>query len=257
MGRVITILNHKGGVGKTTLAVHLSCFLAMAGKRVMLYDLDPQGWAAHALRNKNKDYGQERIPSKESIENYLGSTNIPGLIVLWNSQGERQIQESSLEIFQDSLCKLRLRYDYIFLDPPPGWSLLHERIPALGNQVLLPASSNLEGLESIEKTLQTIQNASKVLQKEIQLCGIVITRYIVDSEKSKFYYEEICQRFGKTLLKSIILEDPHFTLEFEHGIPPALQHLNSSAGFFYIELVKELLKSPCFSLQEALGSSSC
>lgn len=248
MARYVTILNHKGGVGKTTTALFLGNLFSMAGKKVLLYDLDPQGWAAQALNAKERDFGSQKSLDGELLRKFIVNTKIKNLSLLWNSEAEEQLKENSLEDFQKSLERIRFVYDYILMDLPPGKGLLHRLVPACGICSLIPVTPDIHGPQSLSQTLETLQESSLELQKELKITGVLITRYRGQCSEDYQSLLKIFDRYPHLPFSTFIPEDSFYSLNFENGQPRVASEIASCGTYPYLEIAREILKGREYGL---------
>jgi chromosome partitioning protein len=217
MARVIAICNQKGGVGKTTTAVNLGAYLAMAGKRVLLIDFDPQANASSALghdprANATSIYHgiidavpYEQLIWSSPIFNYHyipGSPHLAGALVELVGVPEREYY------LRKFINRMRHQYDYILIDLPPSLSLLTVNGLVAADEVLVPVQTEYYSLEGIGQLLETIDLIRNNLRHPIRISGALITMY------------DKRERLSREVSKNIRDHFPHRVFEVE--IPRAV-----------------------------------
>ena len=185
MGRVISIANQKGGVGKTTTAVNLSAILAKKGKKVIIIDADPQG-------NASSGVGLEKVTSNSlydvlindmKIDDTLQQTSIKNLNVcpsnmdLAGAEVELVSQMSREQRLKEKVDEIKEDYDYIIVDCPPSLGLITLNAFTASDSVLIPVQCEYFALEGLGQLLNTVNLVKKHLNKELEIEGAVLTMY--------------------------------------------------------------------------------
>jgi chromosome partitioning protein len=185
MGKVITITNHKGGVGKTTSAINIGAGLALLKKRVLLVDLDPQANLTHSLGLGDQE---ENIYTAIKGESILKPITIvdrlevaPSTLNLSGAEIELAGEAGREYILQEILSPLVAYYDYILIDIPPSLGLLTINALACSDEVIIPLQAQYLATQGLTKLLEVIEKIKKRLNKKLKLRGVFITQY--DSRK--------------------------------------------------------------------------
>jgi chromosome partitioning protein len=210
MGRVISIVNQKGGVGKTTTAVNLSSALARIGRKVLVVDIDPQGNATSGL-------GVDKNGLEANLYDvFLGIFSLSSILVgtaqpsLWVAPSNSDLVGVEVELagvpgrelrLRNQLERLRTQFDYVFLDCPPSLGLLTINALVASDAVLVPLQCEYYALEGISSLMQTIALARQQLNPNLELEGVVLTMYDsrtnlarqVGAEARKFFAESVFQ----------------------------------------------------------------
>lgn len=211
MSKVISISNHKGGVGKTTSAINIGAGLNRLGKKVLLIDLDAQANLSQSLGLRNRErniYGALRgeyplIP--ETI--YPGLDVIPSVLDLSGAEVEMSGEAGREYILREILEPLRASYDYILIDSPPSLGLLTINAFTASDEILIPLQAQYLALQGMAKILEIVDKVKKRINPELRIGGVFITQY--DSRKvlNRDVVKTIEERFRDELLKTRIRDN--------------------------------------------------
>jgi chromosome partitioning protein len=214
MARIISIVNQKGGVGKTTTAVNLAAYLAAYGKRVLLVDMDPQGNASSGLGVDYQSlakgvydvlvYDEVNFPHitlPHKIENLHiapANLNLAGANVELANLDRREFRLS------DNLAKIQNDYDFILIDNPPSLGLLTLNGMVGASELLIPVQCEYFALEGLSQLLYTINLIQNNLKPELNILGAVLTMYDGRNRLSEEVFNELYQYFPRKIFRSII-----------------------------------------------------
>jgi chromosome partitioning protein len=213
MGKILAVVNQKGGVGKTTTAVNLGAYLAAAGKRVLLVDLDPQANASSGLGlelNKLEVGIYEALIGEQSIyqvikrskqDNFLVA---PATVSLAGAGIELVSLENREFRLQEILNSVRLEYDYIIIDGPPSLGLLTINSLVAADEILIPIQSEYYALEGLGQLLQTINLIQENLKPELKIMGAVVTMFDRRNKLSGLVLEDLKKNFPGRIFETII-----------------------------------------------------
>ena len=211
MAIVISLLNHKGGVGKTTSAINIGAGLVEQGKKVLLVDLDPQANLTLSLgipRQKNSIY--ESIRGESELDPYNVKENLDVITSSLDLSGAEMelINEAGREyILRELFVPVMEEYDYIIIDCPPSLGLLTLNALTSSQYVLIPLQTEFLALQGLAKIKQIIDKVKFRLNKELELGGVIATMY--DSRKvlNRDVVETIVKHFGEKVFKTMIRDN--------------------------------------------------
>ncbi len=223
MGKIIAIVNQKGGVGKTTTSINLSASLGISGKKVLLVDLDPQGNATTGVGVDKRNIGSsiyEVLTMKDSIENAIVRTKSVNLHIIpayLNLAGvdmelielERKYKETDQKInrvmrLRDELYKVRDNYDYIIIDCPPSLGILTTNALAAANSVLIPVQCEYYALEGIMQLINTVMLAQRKVNPNLDIEGVLLTMLSVNTNLGLEVISSIKEFFKERVYDTII-----------------------------------------------------
>lgn len=212
MAKIISLINQKGGVGKTTSTINLATYLADAGKRVLLVDLDPQGNASSGIgvdtRNLTKslyramisgDYPQDAIINLDSGFDIIPSSqDLAGAGVEMIHMDNREFR------LYDVLRQIRNEYDYVIIDSPPSLGLLTINGLVASDEIIIPVQTEYYALEGLSQLLETISLVKDNLQPELAIKGALLTMYDRRNRLARQVVKEVQDHFPGYVFQSII-----------------------------------------------------
>ncbi|GIO28222.1 ParA family protein [Ornithinibacillus bavariensis] len=250
MGKIMSIANQKGGVGKTTSSVNLSACLAYLGNKVLLVDIDPQGNATSGVGINKADMNQciynvlvEDLPAAEvcvptSVENL---DIIPATIQLAGAEIEL-VPTISREIrLKKALDEVRDRYDYIIIDCPPSLGLLTLNALTSSDSVLIPVQCEYYALEGLSQLLNTIRLVQKHLNRDLMIEGVLLTMLDARTNLGIQVIEEVKKYFQDKVYNSIIPRNVRLGEAPSYGQPIITYDPKSKGAEVYLELAKEVM----------------
>ncbi len=249
MAHIVSVVNQKGGVGKSTTSVNLAAYLAHFGKFVLLVDLDPQGNASSGLGHDISDLEgtYEAIAGTKRASEVITQTNIPGLHLL---AGHPDLAGTSVELVNElsrerklhnALLEVRNNYDYIIIDNPPSLGLLTINGLVAADSVLIPVQAEYYALEGLGQLMHTINLIKESVKPELEIMGAVITMFDPRTRLSNQVLEELYKHFPAKIFRSVIprsirlAEAPSFGKSILHYDP------ESKAAKAYERLAQEFL----------------
>lgn len=251
MGKIIPFSNQKGGVGKTTTCVNMAAYLAKAGKKVLLADIDPQGNATTGLgfsKSGIKKSVYNVLIEDESVKDNILTTQVEGLdllpanIDLAGAEVELVYKKDRERVLKNALDKVKNDYDYILIDCPPSLGLITINALAAADSVIIPIQSEYYALEGLSQLMNTISLVRKHLNKSIKVEGVVLTMHDRRSLISRQIAGEIQKYFTKKLYEIVIPRNVRLAEAPSHGKPIMLHDPRCNGARAYAALTEEFLK---------------
>ena len=213
MGKIISVANQKGGVGKTTTSVNLAASLGVLEKKVLLIDADPQGNASSGLGYElNKDHKglYDILNGFESIKKVIKSSKSPNLDIIASNIDLvgieiELINENKREYkLKSALDSVSANYDFIIIDCAPSLGLITINALTASNSVIVPIQCEYFALEGLGKLLNTIKSIQKLHNKELDIEGLLLTMFDTRLRLSNQVVDEVVKHFGDMVFKTII-----------------------------------------------------
>jgi len=251
MGKVISIVNQKGGVGKTTTAVNLAASLALAGEKILLIDSDPQGNSTSGLGISREELSSslyEVMAGNCSVSDAIVGTVIeqlyivPSSIDLLGAEIELVDKEKREAILARSLEDIRNAFRYVLIDCPPSLGLLTLNALVASDSVIVPVQCEyyaLEGLSMLTRTIQLIQGA---YNRQLEVEGILLTMFDMRNNLAHQVANEVRKHFGHKVYQTIIPRNIALGEAPSHGKPVMLYDMKSRGSQSYLALAKEILR---------------
>lgn len=251
MSRVIAIANQKGGVGKTTTAINLGAGLAVAERRTLIVDMDPQGNATSGMgldRSKLAGSVYDVIVEGAPIADVrMQSVHFPLLDVVPSSQDlvgaevELVGRERRELLLRQALEAVRGEYDYILLDCPPSLGLITLNTLAAADTVLIPIQCEFYALEGLSQLLNTVRLVQQNLNPRLQVEGVLLTMYDQRLNLSRQVADEAKEYFGSRVFTSVIPRNVRLAEAPSFGKPIVLYDILSAGAQSYLALATEII----------------
>ncbi len=250
LGLTIACANQKGGVGKTTTVVNLAAYLALAGKRILLIDLDPQGNATSGLGIDRANVGRsvyEAFVDGTPLAELTLATAIEGLTLVPAAIGLAGAEVELAPLPQRERRLARLvgdvadAYDFVFFDCPPSLGLLTVNALTAADAVLVPLQCEYYALEGLTQLIATLNLVRDHLNPRLEVLGIVLTMYDARTNLSADVAAEVRRHFGARVFETVVPRSVRLSEAPSFGLPICLYRPDSSGALAYRALAGELL----------------
>lgn len=250
MGKIISLANQKGGVGKTTTAINLAASLATLGKKVLLVDADPQANASSGLgvNIRTLEYTIyecliDEVPTQKAIHptDVKNLDIIPSHIDLVGAEIEMLNMENREKVMQRLLFPLKNSYDYILIDCSPSLGLITVNALTASDSVIIPVQCEYFALEGISKLLNTIKIIKSKLNMNLEIEGFLLTMYDNRLRLANQVYAEVKRHFEGMVFETVINRNVRLSEAPSYGQPVIMYDADSKGTTNYVDLAKELL----------------
>jgi chromosome partitioning protein len=250
MGKILGVVNQKGGVGKTTTAINLSACLALEGLRILLVDCDPQANASSGLgivRDDNRhsiydvlvgdsEAGQVILPTNvENLSLLPGSKNLTGANIELSSAADRAMR------LRESLAPIKDNYDLVVLDCPPALDLLTLNVLVAADTLIVPMQAEYFALEGVSELLSTLERVRAAFDHDLTIEGVLLTMYDDRTNLAQQVHDTLREHFKDRLFITVIPRNIRLAEAPSHGMPVALYDARSRGTEAYFELAGEFL----------------
>jgi chromosome partitioning protein len=250
LGRVISVANQKGGVGKTTTAINLGASLAAEGKRTLIIDCDPQG-------NTTGGLGFPKDPSRRTVYNAIILDEPPDRVILQTQvvgldvlPADKNLVGAAVELVGMENREYRLKtftegirasYDFVLIDCPPALDLLTINALAASDSVLIPIQCEYYAMEGVAELYDTLMRLRRAINPELAIEGILLTMFDDRTTLSKQVAADLRSFFGAQVFDTVIPRNVRLAEAPSYGKPIIIYDIHSKGAESYIQLAKEVI----------------
>ena len=250
MGKIIALVNQKGGVGKTTTSMNLAASLATLEKKVLLIDADPQANASSGL---GVDLSQidasiyQCLVNEIDVREAIYTTDIenldiiPSHIDLVGAEIEMLNFKNRERVFKNVLAPIKAEYDYILIDCSPSLGLMVVNALTAADSVIIPVQCEYFALEGISKLLDTIRIIKRKTNPSLSIEGFLLTMYDSRLRLANQIYDEVKRHFQELVFKTVIQRNVKLSEAPSHGLPVILYDADSTGAKNHLALAKEII----------------
>ena len=249
MNKIYSIINQKGGVGKTTTTINLGTAMAACGANVLLIDMDPQGNLSTGMGIKKDERTKgvyDVLMNGLTAKNVLKKTEIKNLDLMPSSD---ELLGIDIQLSNDNGRVMRLKnalkdvnfYDYILIDCPPSLSLLTINALVASNGALVPLQAEFYALEGLSQILKTIDDIKNSVNHSLNLEGVIITMFDGRNNLSNQVEEDVRSYLGADVYNTIIPRNIKLSEAPSHGLPALIYDYKCPGSMAYIDLAREVL----------------
>ncbi len=247
MGKIIAVVNQKGGVGKTTTAVNLTAGLTALGKRVLLCDFDPQANATSGLgipKKKLKKTVYDLIINEDDPLSAIVSTPygdvLPASADLAGAGVELISMPNPNQCLKNALQPLKDRYDVIFIDCPPSLEMLTLNALAAADSILVPVQCEYYALEGLSDLMSTLRMVKRRINPALEIFGVALTMFDGRTNFSTQVAQEVRRHFPGKVFAAVVPRNIRLAEAPSHGVPVTVYDRSSRGAAAYRAMAEEI-----------------
>lgn len=248
-GKIISIVNQKGGVGKTTTVLNIAAALAVLGNKTLVIDFDPQGNLSSGLGIEERQITiYDVLCNSSNIQETIKKTKIDNLSIIPSDMNLAAFEIETIDknnreyILDKELAKIEINYDYIIIDCPPSLGLLTVNSLVASNSIIIPLQCEFFALEGLSHLLETSERIKSNFNNKLYIDGILLTMYDKRNKLTEQIERDVRDFLGELVYKNVIPRNVRLAESTSFGIPAIIYDMNCSGSIAYINFVKELIK---------------
>jgi len=249
MGRIVAVVNQKGGVGKTTTAVNLTAALTALGRKVLLCDFDPQANGTSGLgveKKQVKHSSYDILISDTKAQDCIVHTDfgdvLPSTAALAGAAIELIDVPKREHTLKRALEAVKDQYDYIFVDSPPSLELLTLNALCAADSILIPVQCEYFALEGLSDLMTTLRAVKRKLNPKLEIFGVLLTMYDGRTNFSNQVAEEVRRHFPGKVYASVIPRNVRLAEAPSHGLPVTAYDRSSKGSRAYLAVAEEIIR---------------
>ncbi len=249
MGRIVAVVNQKGGVGKTTTAVNLTAALTAMGRKVLLCDFDPQangtsglGVEKKQVKHSSYDILISDTKARECIVHTDFGDVLPSTAALAGAAIELIDVPRREHTLKRALESVKDQYDYIFVDSPPSLELLTLNALCAADSILIPVQCEYFALEGLSDLMTTLRAVKRKLNPKLEIFGVLLTMYDGRTNFSNQVAEEVRRHFPGKVYASVIPRNVRLAEAPSHGLPVTVYDRSSKGSRAYLAVAEEIIR---------------
>lgn len=249
MGKTFVFVNQKGGVGKTTSAINIGAYLALAGKKTLLVDFDSQGNMTSGVGvDREKPTVYDLLAGSVTAKGVIRESAIPGLSVIpasidLSGAAIELVDQQKREYFlKEALAPVKDQFDFILVDCPPSLGILTLNGLVAADEVLIPLQCEYFALEGLTLLLQTVKRVQKTLNPELAIGGIFFTMFDSRTRLAQDVVQQVTSYFKDRVFRTIIPRNVRLSEAPSHGLPICKYDALCVGARSYEKLAKEVLE---------------